>query len=154
MHFLRAYIASIVIPASWCVPHLVNIMVIAMCHMHHFDRAWNSPSSCCTIIANIHLNSASHSWLYIKHCTLSWSILSLSLDCIGINRHVCNQHHPNHSGDKLWAGVFQTSLVTQSLILSSLAIHKFCYECRWHLSSSCCDLSSMRTWSPFSLFSR
>jgi hypothetical protein len=31
---------------------------------------------------------------------------------------------------------------------------KFCDECRWHLSSLCCDLSSMRIWSPFSLFSR
>jgi hypothetical protein len=64
----------------------------------------------------------------------------------------CNQHHPNHSGNKLWVGMFQTSLVNQSLVLSSLAIHKFCDECRRHLSSSCGDLSSMRTWSPFSLF--
>jgi hypothetical protein len=88
IHFLCAYIASIIILASWCMPHLVSIMVIAMWHMHHFDRAWNPPSSCCTIIAIIHLNRISCSWLYIKHCTLSWSILSLSLDCIGINRHV------------------------------------------------------------------
>jgi hypothetical protein len=65
----------------------------------------------------------------------------------------CNQNHPNHSGNKLWAGMFQTSLINQSLVLSSLAIHKFCDECRRYLSSSCCDLSSMRTWSPFFLLS-
>jgi hypothetical protein len=65
----------------------------------------------------------------------------------------CNQHHLNHSGNKLWAGMFQTSLVIQSLVLSSLAIHKLCDECRRHLSSSCCDPSSMRIWSPFSLLS-
>jgi hypothetical protein len=56
--------------------------------MHHFGLAWDPSSSCCIIIAIIHLNSASHSWLHTKHCTLNWSILSLSLDCIGINRHV------------------------------------------------------------------
>jgi hypothetical protein len=64
----------------------------------------------------------------------------------------CNQHHSNHSDNKLWAGMFQTSLVIQSLVLSSLAIHKSCDKCRRHLSSSYCDLSSMRTWSPFSFF--
>jgi hypothetical protein len=66
----------------------------------------------------------------------------------------CNQHHPNHSGDKLWAEMFQTSLVTQSLVLFSLAIRELCDECHRHLSSLCCNLNSMRTWSPFSLFSR
>jgi hypothetical protein len=29
MHFMHAYIASIIILASWCMHHLVNIMVIA-----------------------------------------------------------------------------------------------------------------------------
>jgi hypothetical protein len=48
--------------------------------------------------------------------------------------------------------MFQTSLVKQSLVLFSLAIHKFCDECRRHLSSSCHSLSSMRTWSPSSSF--
>jgi hypothetical protein len=85
MHFICAYIASIVILASWCK---YCIMVIALCHMHHLDRAWDPSSSCCTIIAIIHYNGASCSWLYIEHCTLNWSILSLSLDCIGLNRHV------------------------------------------------------------------
>jgi hypothetical protein len=66
----------------------------------------------------------------------------------------CSQHYPRHSSNKPWAGMFQTSLVNQSLVLSSLAIHKFCDECRQHLSSSCCDLNSMRTWSPSSFFSR
>jgi hypothetical protein len=47
----------------------------------------------------------------------------------------CKQHHLNHSGNKLWAGMFQTWL-RQSLVLSSLAIHQFCDECRRHLSSS------------------
>jgi len=88
MHLIHAYIESIVILASWCMHHWASIMAIALCHMHHFTRAWNTPSLCCTIIAIIHLNSASWSWLYIEHCTLSWSILSLSLDCIGINGHV------------------------------------------------------------------
>jgi hypothetical protein len=49
--------------------------------------------------------------------------------------------------------MFQTSLINQSFVLSSLTIHKFCDECRRHLSSSCHNLSSMRTWSPFFLFS-
>jgi len=44
--------------------------------------------------------------------------------------------------------MFQTPLVNQSLVLSSLTIHKSCDESRRHLFSSCCDLSSMRTWSP------
>jgi hypothetical protein len=26
----------------------------------------------------------------------------------------CNQYHPNHSGNKLWAGMFQTSLINLS----------------------------------------
>jgi hypothetical protein len=64
----------------------------------------------------------------------------------------CNQHYPNHLCNKLSAGVFP-NITYQSLVLSSLAIHKFCDEYRRHLSSSCCDLSSMRTWSLFSLFS-
>jgi hypothetical protein len=150
MHCLRAYIASIVILASWC-KHC--IMVTALCHMHYFDRAWNPPSLCRTIITIIHLNSASRSWLYIEHCTRSWSICHYSLIASVEIGMFCNQHHPNYSGNKLWAGMFQTSLINQSLVLSSLAIHKFCDECRRHLSSSCCDLSSMRTWSPFFLFS-
>jgi hypothetical protein len=65
----------------------------------------------------------------------------------------CNQHHLNYSGNKLWARIFQTSLC-QSLVLSLLAIHEFCDECRRHLSSSCCDLNSGRTWTSFFLFSR
>jgi hypothetical protein len=48
----------------------------------------------------------------------------------------CNQYHLNYSGNKLWAKMFQTSLVTPSFVLSSLAIHKFCDECHRHLSSS------------------
>jgi hypothetical protein len=64
----------------------------------------------------------------------------------------CNQHHLNHSDNKLWAEMFQTSLISLLCYLYLLST-KFCDECRWHLSSLCCDLSSMRTWSPFSLFS-
>jgi hypothetical protein len=90
--------------------------------MRHFGRAWNPPSSCCTIIAIIHHNCASRSWLYIEHCTLSWSILSLSLDCIGIIVMFCNQHHLNHSGNKLWAGMFQTSLINLSYYSHLLSI--------------------------------
>jgi hypothetical protein len=65
----------------------------------------------------------------------------------------CNQYHLNHSGNKLWAEMYQTSLVTQSFVLSLLAINEFCDKCRRHLSSLCCDLSSMRIWSPFPLLS-
>jgi len=58
MHLIHAYIESIVILASWCMHHWASIVAIALCHMHHFARAWNTPSLCCTIIAIIHLNSA------------------------------------------------------------------------------------------------
>jgi hypothetical protein len=47
-----------------------------------------------------------------------------------------NQPHLNHSGNKLWARIFQTSLC-QSLVLSLLVIHEFCDECHRHLSSLC-----------------
>jgi hypothetical protein len=57
----------------------------------------------------------------------------------------CNQCHLKHSSNKLWAERFQTSLVTQSFILSSLAIHELCDECRQHLSSSCGDLNLWET---------
>jgi hypothetical protein len=126
MHFLRAYIASIVILASWCMHHWASIMVIALCHMHHFSRAWNPPFSCCTIIAIIHLNSASWSWLYIDHCTLNWSILSWFLDCIITNSLIaslfCNQHHPNYLDNKLWAGMSRTSLINLSYYFRLLSI--------------------------------
>jgi hypothetical protein len=79
MHFLRAYIASIVILASWCMHPLASIMIIALCHMHHFSNAWNPPFSCCTIISIIHLNSASRSWSYIEHCILSGAFYHYSL---------------------------------------------------------------------------
>jgi hypothetical protein len=123
MHFLRAHIASIVILTSWCMHHSANIMVIALCHMHHFGRAWNPPFSCCIIIAIIHLNSTSRSWLYIEHCTLSWSILSLFLDCIGINRHVLQSTSSKSLDNKLWAGMFQTSLINPSYYPHLLSIN-------------------------------
>jgi hypothetical protein len=47
----------------------------------------------------------------------------------------CNQHRLNHSDNKFWAEMFQTSLC-QSLVLFWLANHKFCDECHRHLSSS------------------
>jgi hypothetical protein len=86
------------------------------------------------------------------HHVHDWSILSLSLDCISINRHVCNQHYQSYSDNELWAKNV-SNITYQSLVLSSLAIHEFCDECHRHLSSSCGDLSSIRTWSPFSLLS-
>jgi hypothetical protein len=88
MHFIHAYIASIIILASWRMHHSVSIMVIALCLTHHLDRAWNPPSSYCIIIANMHHNNASRSWLYTEHCTLNCFKHHLSLDCISINRHV------------------------------------------------------------------
>jgi hypothetical protein len=154
MHFIRAYIASVIILTSWCMHHLVNIMVIALCHMHHFGRAWDPLSSCCIIIAIIHLNRASHSWLYIyiEHCTLSRAFYHYPLIASASMSMFCNQYHVNHSGNKLWARMFQTSLISLFCYPYLLSI-KFCDEYRWHLSSSCCDRNSMRTRSPFPLLS-
>jgi hypothetical protein len=67
----------------------------------------------------------------------------------------CNQHHLNHLGNKLWARVFQTSLInllcyphllSLSLVINVADIY------RPHIVISWCDLNSMRTWSPFSPF--
>jgi hypothetical protein len=51
----------------------------------------------------------------------------------------CNQYHLNHSDNKLWAEMFQTSLISLLCYLYLLS-PKFCDECHRHLSSSCCDL--------------
>jgi hypothetical protein len=114
MHFLCAYITSIIILASWCMHHLVSIMMIALSHMHHFGHAWNPPSSCCIIIANI------HSTVYYIHDYIPSIAFWVGAFChyflialvqIGM---FYNQHHPNYSGNKLWARMFQTSLINLS----------------------------------------
>jgi hypothetical protein len=63
----------------------------------------------------------------------------------------CNQHHLNHSGNKLWAGMFQTSVINLSYyshLLSISCVMNVADIYRPHIVISCCDLSSMRTWSP------
>jgi hypothetical protein len=51
----------------------------------------------------------------------------------------CNQYHLNHSDNKLWAEMFQTSLISLLCYLYLLS-PKFCDECHRYISSSCCDL--------------
>jgi hypothetical protein len=67
-----------------------------------------------------------------------------------------NQYHLNHSDNKLWARMFQTSLINLSYYLHLLSI-SFLMNItdiyRPHVVISCCDLNSWKTWSPFSLFS-
>jgi hypothetical protein len=58
----------------------------------------------------------------------------------------CNQYYVNH--DKLWVGMFQTSLINPSYYLPFLFISIVMNVTdiyRFHD----CDLNSMRTWSPF-----
>jgi hypothetical protein len=73
----------------------------------------------------------------------------------------CNQHHLNYSDNKLWARMFQTSLINLSyyphllsisFLMNVTDIYRPHVVISCHLS--CCDLSSWKTWSPFSLFSR
>jgi hypothetical protein len=46
-----------------------------------------------------------------------------------------NQHHLNHSDNKLWAEMFQTSLISLLCYLYLLST-RFCDECHRHLSFS------------------
>jgi hypothetical protein len=64
----------------------------------------------------------------------------------------CNQYHSNYLNNKLWAEMFQTSLISllcypHLLSMSSMMNVTDIY----HLHD--CDLNSIKTWSPFSLFS-
>jgi hypothetical protein len=51
-----------------------------------------------------------------------WSILSLLLDCIDINRHVLQSTSSKYSDNKFWAGMFQTSLIDLSYYSHLLSI--------------------------------
>jgi hypothetical protein len=145
MHFIRAYIASIIILASWDMHHLVSIMAIALCHMHHLNRAWNPSSSYCILIPN----SASHSWVYISNITL-WIgafyhyplIASVSIGMF------YNQHPLNYLSNKLWAKILQTSFC-QTLIPSLFVIHEF----RPHVQSLILSNSPMYNLFILSLYS-
>jgi hypothetical protein len=132
--------------------HLVSIMVIALCHMHHFGRAWNPSSSCCTIIVIIHLSSASCSWLYIEHCTRSRAFCHYPLIASVWIDMFYNQSHPNHSGNKLWARMFQTSFIKLSCYPHLLSM-SFVMNVTDIYHPHDCDLNSIKTWSPFPLLS-
>ena len=72
------YDVCIIESTSWQMHHV--ICTILFC-------TWNISSWHYTGIAIIRFMNVSLSWLS-SICTLSWSILSLSLDCIVINKHV------------------------------------------------------------------
>jgi hypothetical protein len=65
----------------------------------------------------------------------------------------CNQPHLNHSDNKLWARIFQTSLISL-LCYSHLLSLSFVMNVADIYYPHDCDLNSMRTWSPFSPFPR
>jgi hypothetical protein len=109
MHFIRAYIASIIILASRC-KHC--IMVIALCHMHHLSRAWDPSSSCCTIIAIIHLKQCI---TFMDRAFCHYSLIA----SIGM---FCNQHYQSHSDNELWAGMFRTSFINLLCYFNLLSI--------------------------------
>ena len=151
MHLIHAYIKSIIICASWCMHHWTSIMANASCHMRHFICTWNTPSSCCTIIAIVHLNSASLSWLYIEH-------LHSELEHFVIISWL-HQHK--------WA-CFATSIVQIIQIINpeqgcsrrSFSTNLPCYPHLLSLSlvmnltdivcfSSCSDLNYVWTWPPY-----
>jgi hypothetical protein len=145
MHFIRAYIASIIILASWCMHHLASIMVMhsGICTisiMHRILHPHVAPS-----LQTYISNSATRSWLehFVIIPWLRWYI----------NRHVLQ----STSSKIIQVINSEQECLKHHLSISCailIPIHKLCDECRRHLSSPCCDFSSMRIWSPFTLFSR
>jgi hypothetical protein len=77
------------------------------------------------LILHHHCNHASQQCIMFMvihngHCTLSWSILSLFLDCI--NRHVLQSTLSSHSNNELWAGMFRTSFINLLCYLHLLSL--------------------------------
>jgi hypothetical protein len=99
MHFLRAHIASIIILASWCIhPHVAPSLQSYITTVHHVYGY--IPSIALGVGAFYH-----------------YPLIASVQICM-----FCNQHHPNHSNNKLWARMFQTSLINLSYYPHLLSI--------------------------------